>query len=211
MDYYRTYAQPGDLSYSFSHGGCRVLMLDALRGGVLWGTLQADEGAFPVGSAQYAWLEQGLMSAFQAGETTFVGLHHPIFIDPSMYSSTAPTIRVDETVQPPSFGNLLPLLVKYDVQMAFGGHIHVYEHCVYKDIDFVTTGATGFELYRPEGTVNGYRVRAEARHHYCRVRVSAEDIVLKAVDVEGEVFDCIERRRKRREGFCRIGKRVKAI
>ena len=195
-DSYKTYARPGNTSYTFVHRRCRFFMLDTFQDGSLSETRKADEGEFRSESVQYRWLEQGLRSASVDGETAFVGLHHPVFMATSLYFSTSPTIRADETVSPHTFGNLLPLLVRYDVQMTFGGHIHVYEHCVHRDIDLITTGATGFELFCPEETANAYRVRAEARHHYCRVQVLADRVVLEAVDVDGEVFDRIERRRK---------------
>lgn len=196
IEHYKAYAHSGDTYYSFNHKGCRFFMLDTFLEGPLSETRKADEGAFQVGHTQYSWLERGLMSASQEDETVFVALHHPVFMAMSLYFSTSPMIRVDDTIWPPTFGNLVPLLMKYNVQMAFGGHIHVYEHCIHSEIDFITTGATGFELFRPEGTVNGYRVRAEARHHYCRIQVWRERIILEAIDIEGEVFDRIERRRK---------------
>lgn len=195
-EHYRAYGHSGETSYRFAHGGCRFVMLDTFLDGDLSETRKADEGTFLQGSDQYRWLEETLQAARRDGEAIFVGLHHPIFMATSLYFSTSPTIRADETVEPHTLGNLLPLLAQYDAQMVFGGHIHVYEHCVYRAIDFVTTGAAGFELFRPEETINGYRVRAEARYHYCRVAVSASQVVLEAVDIEGMVFDRIERRRK---------------
>jgi len=160
--------------------------LDTVLEATLYGK---EQGAFKAGSPQYIWLEETLKKAKDTNKEIFVFAHHPIFMPTNIYFSTSPDIRVDISVFPSTNGNLLPLLERYEITMYFAGHVHAYEHSVYKGIDVITTGATSFELWRMRGTVNVHRVKAAECYHYCKVRVSPPLILFSAVDEDGVVFD----------------------
>lgn len=172
--------------HSFERGKCCFVFLDTILEAAI---PNKEQGAFKVGSVQYIWLEETLEKAKGENREIFVFAHHPIFMPEEIYPSTSPDIRADVSAFPPNLGNLLLLLTRYEITMYFAGHIHAYEHCAYKDVHFITTGATSLEPLEIMGMANPYRVRAAERYHYCRVSVAPSLIHFSAVDEDGLVFD----------------------
>jgi len=172
--------------YSFKHGKCCFVFLDTVLEAAI---LNREQGAFGIGNTQYVWLEETLEQAKSKNMEVFVFAHHPIFMPEKIYPSTSPDIRADISAFPPNLGNLLPLLTKYRITMYFAGHIHSYEHYIYKEIHFITTGATSLEPLKTMNMKSVHRVGAAARYHYCRVRVAPSHILFSAVDEAGLVFD----------------------
>jgi len=175
-----------DTYYSLEHGRCCFVCLDTVLEATISGK---EQGAFKLRSPQYVWLEETLRKAKYTNKEIFVFAHHPIFMPTNIYFSTSPDIRADISALPSTRGNLLPLLERYEITMYFAGHVHAYEHSVYKGIDFITTGATSFEPWKIKGTVNLHRVKAAECYHYCKVSVSPSLILFSAVDEDGVVFD----------------------
>ncbi len=152
--------------YSFDFGNAHFTVLDT-------------ETKFGPGSAQYAWLEQDLASARQ--EWKFVMFHRPVC------SSGAHGGQEN-----PALGQYLaPLFEKYDVDVVFNGHDHIYERSYRNGVYYIVAGGGGAPLYEVDQTPNPYQQRAAKRYHFCTVEISWKVAILQARDAEGRVFDTV--------------------
>ena len=177
---------PGDPTYhSLTRGGCRLLLLDTIMcsGEPLAG------GALPSNSSQLAWLRSELHDARVRDEPSFVFAHHPIFMPAQMYYSTSPTIRVDESSNATSLGNLLPVLLQGGAHTFFAGHIHLYERSRYREMNFVTSGAAGCPFPNLGDGGNGFSILRRKTNHLCRIELHGDAVRCQAVDERSEVID----------------------
>ena len=152
-----------------------------------------ERGGCDPNGEQYSWLVGHLERAKNGNKKTVLFHHHPIFLPTNVYFCTSSTIKVDQTKSPPTLGVLLPLLIRHPPEIVFSGHLHTYERCSYSGIDFVTTGASSYDLWKMEGTVNSFRVIAEEKYHYCRVDVSPSGISVRVIDEDGIEIDSWQR------------------
>jgi len=152
-------------------------------------THSKEQGSLRTDSAQYTWLKETLKSARRDHRNIFVFAHHPILMPTNTYFTTSPDIRLDALTEPPTLGNLFPLLEEYGVSAYFAGHIHAYEHSEFHGITFVTSGATSYELWPIETSDNSFRVVSRERYHYLKVTISASRMSVAAIDEKGTVLD----------------------
>ncbi|GAB4328599.1 MAG: hypothetical protein Kow0069_35850 [Promethearchaeota archaeon] len=151
--------------YSFTYAECAFIVLDNSR--YKPGYLSPD---------RLAWLENELREAAATARWTFVAFHVPPFasqFDFPYYQAT-----------------LAPLLEKYNVTAAFSGHLHFYEHLRVNGVHYFVNGGGG-------GDLNGVHVvkpyskshELSRQHHYLRVRVESNRVVVTALSVANQTLD----------------------
>ena len=182
----RLFRTTGSRTYlSLRRGGCRFLLLDT----VLCSEEPWEQGALPANSPQLAWLSSELHHARVHDEPSFVFAHHPIFMPARIYGSTSPTIRVDEGGHGVSSGNLLPVLLQGSAHTFFAGHLHFYERSRYRAMNFVTSGATGYEFPNLGDGGNGCSVLRAETNHLCRIELCGDVVRCQAIDERSEAID----------------------
>ncbi len=142
--------------------------------------LDVESSAFGGGSEQYAWLERTLAGA--AEKWKFVFFHEP------PYSASNPN-RLVRMI-------LCPLFERYDVDIVFSGHEHLYER-TWPIRDFLP-GGPGI-VYVTEGGGGGSPLSTfvadpetafvASKHGYVVVRVDGDTLALQAHDENGVVLD----------------------
>ena len=158
--------------YSFDVGNAHVVVLDS------------NESTTP-GSAQYAFLDQDLRAS--AATWKFVAFHHTIYSSGTRHGSDLP-IRA----------SLVPLFDAHAVDVVFMGHEHNYERTqplragavvpAGAGTVYVTTGGGGKELY-PLGPLTPMTAHAESVHHFVRVTVDGDMLVMDMVQSDGTIGD----------------------
>ncbi len=149
--------------YTQDWGNLRILTVDA--------GIECREGC-----DQFSFAERALAEGAQKGMLMMVQLHFP------PYSSGAH--GSNKAVQKP----ITDLARRYGVELVLTGHDHDYERT--KTLDgttFVVTGSAG----APVRPVAPHRFTAHARTepHYVLFDVQGEQITLRAINLQGEVFD----------------------
>jgi predicted phosphodiesterase len=158
--------------FAFTYGGVRFIGLNTKK------------GSYSPGSPQYKWL-QGEFQSPEYNNATWhvVYLHHP------PYSATT-THGDDAKVKQ----YLVPLFEKYDVDVVFAGHSHVYERYFRNGIYYIVTGGGGAPLHTlANNTVEPIRQVGVPDYHHCVIDVDVPNssFSLKAYYNNGVVFDTI--------------------
>ena len=86
----------------------------------------------------------------------------------------------------------VPVLERHGVVLVLNGHDHAYQRFVSRrGVTYVVTGGGGRDLYRLRpGCLDEPDPQAAAvRHHFVAVEVRAHSLTLRAVGVDGTVFD----------------------
>ena len=187
-EFFRTSGEP---TYrSLTRGGCRFLLLDTiLYSGEPW-----EQGALPLDSSQLRWLTRELRDARVRDEPSFVFAHHPIFMPVQVYHTTSPTIRADASGDGISPGNLLPVLLQGCAHTFFAGHLHLYERSRHRGMNFVTSGATGYEFPGLGDGGNRLSILRRETNHLCRIELRGDVVRCQAVDERSAVIDEWEER-----------------
>ena len=138
------------------------------------------------GSPQYEWLSAEMRSSdFMQAYWRIILCHQPPYTCANVHPE-------DPAVQ----AYLVPLFEQYGVHMVFSGHNHVYELYSQNGITYIVTGGGGSSFYELlEDTVPPIReFGASFLYHYCIVDVDVPNhcLRMKAVDVDGQVFDSFE-------------------
>ena len=81
---------------------------------------------------------------------------------------------------------LVPLLRRYQVDLYFSGHDHIYQRFL-GDFVQVTSGGGGKELYVLED--HPLLAKAQREHHFCLVEVSGPELTLQAIGNDSGVMD----------------------
>lgn len=122
---------------------------------------------------QQAWLEATLQAP---ARWKVVYFHHPAYSS-AEYGDT-PSVQ----------SKWVPLFEKYGVDLVLNGHAHGYERTVpINGVTYIVTGGGGAPLY-PVGR-NERTVLSSSTYEFVSVDVTAEAIMLKALDAAGEVID----------------------
>lgn len=167
--------------YTYTYGNAQFFSLDTNK---------------PVGpdSEQYKWLEAEL--AKSTAKWKFSYHHHPVYSsDENDYGDTykGPSANGDLKVRP-----LEQLYEKYNVDIVFNGHIHVYERSfpirdskvVEKNgVIHITSGGGGGGLEASTPSRTWFQKRFYAGHHVCYVTINGGSLELQAFDLEGRLFD----------------------
>jgi acid phosphatase type 7 len=156
-------------------GGLRYMVHD-------WGHLRAlviDVGVeFRQGSAQYAFAEHVLREGAERGMLMAILLHNPA------YSSGAHGSDLD--VQEVIGG----LASRYGVELVVSGHDHDYERTIpIAGVTYLVSGSAGAPIrpVRPRW----FTAEARTEPHYILVDAEASQLVVRAVNLRGEVFDSV--------------------
>jgi predicted phosphodiesterase len=175
--YHRFFALPGPPSvadheryYAFRYGNAEFIALDSNQS-------HHHE--------QARWLQQTLSAAAidPSIRHLFVYFHHPPFSNGPECGSA-----VEQ-------GAWVPLFERYQVRAVFAGHEHAYQHMERGGVRYFVTGGGGAPLYGQSQHCPRYD-RAALRvyrpeHHYLRVRVAADQVVLDAIAADGSLMETV--------------------
>lgn len=183
--YYDYFSLPHpEYYYTFTFGNAQFFMLDSNKD-------------FSPGSEQYQWLERELGSS--QAEWKFACHHHPCFSsDSDDYGDTmkGPSLWGDSNAR-----KLVDLYERFGIDVAFNGHIHVYERTwpIYrmkidpeKGVRYITSGGGGGGLEKAAPQRTWFSLHFNPAHHFCYVTIHHKTIQFKAYDVEGRLFDVFE-------------------
>lgn len=187
--YYDYFSMPKpEYYYTFKYGNSQFFMLDSNKS-------LAPE------SEQYKWLEKEL--AASKATWKFTCHHHPCF-------SSENDDYGDHTkgLKGTKFGygdancrKVVPLYEKYGVDIAFNGHIHVYERTwpifemsinQKKGVRYITSGGGGGGLEQAAPQRTWFNLHFNSVFHYCYAAIADRTIVFKAYDIDGRLFDTFE-------------------
>ncbi len=153
----------GQAYYSWNLGPAQFFVLDS-------------EQRLDGGSAQQAWLSAEL--AKSDAKYKVLQMHRPM-----VSSSAGSNGRA-------MYGSLGPLLAQHGVQLVLQGHDHAYERS--KELDgttFVVGGGGGAAVYDHRGALPEHTQVRSSRHHHLQLSFDDTQMVLRAVDDRGRVFD----------------------
>lgn len=188
--YYDYFALPKpEYFYTFKYGNSQFFMIDSNK---------------PLGpdSEQYQWLEKELTASRATWK--FTCHHHPCFSsDVDDYGNHLTGEYKD---QQPAWGDrnaqqIVPLYEKHGVDIAFNGHIHVYERTwpllrmtinQQKGVRYVTSGGGGGGLEDPAPQKSWFSLHVKKAHHFCYATIHDRTIQFKAYDIEDRLFDTFE-------------------
>ena len=166
--------------YSFDHLGWHFVILDSVR------VVGRDWDA-QIDDVQLTWLRDDLARVGRAVPIV-VATHVPLLssvlplFPPSLHVVDGPKFRI------PNAANVLDLLWNYDVRAVLQGHSHLPERVLYRNTQFITSGAVcgmwwrGPFLGNPEGfgliEVDSGRLSWQYRHSGHRAPASATHVPL---------------------------------
>jgi len=187
--YYDYFSLPQpEYYYTFKYGNAQFFMIDTNK---------------PVHSEteQYKWLEQELSRSKATWK--FTCHHHPCFSsDEDDYGNhNKGDYKQKPTWGDPNAQKLIPLYERYGVDIAFNGHIHVYERTwpIYqmsinqqKGVRYLTSGGGGGGLEQAAPQRTWFNHHFKRVHHYCYAVIHDRTIQFKAYDVDDKLFDTFE-------------------
>jgi acid phosphatase type 7 len=156
--------------YAFSYADARFLVLDS------------NSHSFSL-TDQTAWIDHELAAARQDKHIKhiFVVMHHP------PYSISLHRGHRDLRER------WTPLFEQYDVSAVFSGHDHVYERAEKNGIHYFVSGGGGAPLYprspKAQDIDKDAVLRFERAYHYLRVNVSASQVEVSAIRVDGTLIE----------------------
>ena len=182
--YYKYFSLPKpEYHYSYTYGNAEFFVLDT----------NTKRDLKPDGE-QYKWLEKALAASTAKWKVCYH--HHPAYSsDSDDYGNTwkAPTTAGDVRVR-----DFVTLYEKYNVDVAFNGHIHLYERTwpvrggrvdQKAGVVYVTSGGGGGSLEDFSPTPAFFKRQGLVDYHYCYVTVQDGTFNLKAFDQENRLFD----------------------
>jgi hypothetical protein len=82
----------------------------------------------------------------------------------------------------------VPLFEASNVRLVLSGHDHNYERLSKNGITYVVSGGGSTVLY-PMGVQQAHSIYFANRTHFAFLEIGAEEILLNAIGVDGEIFD----------------------
>jgi len=187
--YYDYFALPKpEYYYTFHYGNAQFFMLDTNR-------------PLKPGSEQYVWLEKEL--AASKATWKIAAHHHPCFSsDEDDYGDHVKGKSIGiYGYGHPNAKQAIALYEKYGVDVVFNGHIHVYERTwpilnmainLKKGVRYITSGGGGGHLESPAPQRTWFSLHVNKAYHYCHTVVFDRNLVFKAYEIEGRLFDTFE-------------------
>lgn len=182
--YYKYFALPKpEYYYTYTYGNAQFFVLDT----------NGKRNLKPDGE-QYKWLEKELAASTAKWKVCYH--HHPVYSsDEDDYGNTW---KGGTTAGDVRTRDLVKLYEKYNVDVVFNGHIHVYERTwpirdgkvdQKNGIVHVTSGGGGGGLEQFAPTPAFFKKEFLSDFHYCYVTVHNGTFELKAFDKDGRLFD----------------------
>ncbi|MCI0701047.1 MAG: metallophosphoesterase, partial [Planctomycetia bacterium] len=182
--YYKYFSLPEkEYYYKFTYGNAEFFVLDT----------NTRRDLTPKGE-QYKWLEKQLAASTAKWKICYH--HHPAYSsDSDDYGNTwkGPTAAGDVRVR-----NFVTLYEKYNVDVIFNGHIHLYERTwpiregkvdQKTGITHITSGGGGGRLEDFSPTPAFFKHQGLVDYHFCYVTIHHGTFNLKAFDHNGNLFD----------------------
>lgn len=177
-------APPPEYYYTFKYGNAQFFMIDSNRD-------------LKEGSEQYDWLEWELA---KSDATWKIAIHHhpPYSSDSDDHGNTATSLS---TLGVSNVRNLVPLYEKYGLDFCLFGHIHLYERSwpireeminLKKGIIYINSGGAGGGLEAFAPTRSWFTSELENTHHYCTFSIFDKNLIFKAIDHDGRLFDTFQ-------------------
>jgi hypothetical protein len=121
------------------------------------------------------------LQAHQSATWRFVNGHHP--------PMTAVTARQNDN---PHMVALMPMFEKYNVQAAFFGHDHNYQHYLRNGIHYFVSGGGGAPLYDVDKPPAGITQKVASIENFITIEVRGALARIKATAIDGSVLDSAE-------------------
>ncbi len=169
--------------YTFNYGNAQFFMIDTNR--------DVKEG-----SEQYDWLEWEL--AQSTAKWKFVIHHHPPYS--SEENDHGDSFKGAST-QGTHARNLVPLYEAYGVDFCLFGHTHLYERSwpimeekinLKNGVIYINSGGAGGGLEDFDPVRSWFTQELQTGHHYCTFAVFEDNLIFKAIDQNGSVFDMFQ-------------------
>jgi predicted MPP superfamily phosphohydrolase len=158
----------------FNMGGSNYYIIS--RGNGLVDIFVIDSTAYDAGQAN--WLENSLRAS--RARWKIAAMHHPLYSSGKKHGSD-PRLRA----------KLEPLLTRYNVQVVFAGHDHVYERTLpQKGIQHFITGAGG-KMRRGDIDIKS-QIRAasyDEDNSFMIIEVDEDEMAFKSISENGDVVD----------------------
>jgi acid phosphatase type 7 len=174
--------------YTFTYGNAQFFMIDSNK------SLKPD-------SEQYVWLEKQLKQSKATWK--FTCHHHPCFSsDENDYGDHVKgEYKRPATWGDPNAQQLVPLYEKYGIDIAFNGHVHIYERTwpimqmainQQRGVRYITSGGGGGGLEDAAPQRTWFMHHFKRAYHYCTATIHDRTIQFKAYDIEDRLFDTFE-------------------
>lgn len=177
-------APPPEYYYTFKYGNTQFFMIDSNRD-------------LKEGSEQYNWLEWELA---KSSATWKIAIHHhpPYSSDSDDHGNTAFSLS---TLGVANVRNLTPLYERYKLDFCLFGHTHLYERSwpiledrinIKNGVTYINSGGAGGGLEAFAPTRSWFTSELENTHHYCTFSIFENQLIFKAIDHEGRLFDTFQ-------------------
>jgi len=130
-------------------------------------------------SEQYAWLRNELSNA-SGYDYRIVIFHHPIY-------NVGLHIPDEKNIEP----FLVPLFIKYDVDLVISGHDHNYQRFFVDGIYYIITGGGGAPLYGQTTSDTNNQVFKKT-YHYCLININSDRLTFTTYDIDKNIIDQFE-------------------
>lgn len=177
-------APPPEYYYTFKYGNTQFFMIDSNRD-------------LKEGSEQYNWLEWELS---KSTATWKIAMHHhpPYSSDSNDHGNTAYSLS---TLGVANVRNLVPLYERFGLDFCLFGHTHLYERSwpvlddrinIKNGVTYINSGGAGGGLEDFAPTRSWFTSELENTHHYCTFSIFKNQLIFKALDHEGRLFDTFQ-------------------
>ena len=192
-NYYDFFSMPGENPYySFTVGDALFIVLDF--DGPYYSTpaYLSDENEdyfWSNISKQYfdkqkEWLENILTVNKEAG-FIFVAFH------PTWYSVKKSRLKEAE-LNRKLWGDVFE---RHHVNVVLNGHDHYYHHAAHGGVDYIVSAGGGAPLY-DNSAIQPETVLTKKIEHYLTIEVKKDEAVIKAIDINGKLFETIVTKRR---------------
>jgi len=154
--------------FSFTHGQAQFISLNIYE-------------PFDPGSVQYRWLAHML----ETNRFPFIIVAaHPSPLSGSAHAHDGDVRNLRKYI--------VPLLARYNVNLVFGGHDHVYDRSMYENTMFVISAGAGAPKYSPKTFLNPFSLVSTACLHYAICSVSPEKLSCTVYLQDDTILDAFE-------------------
>lgn len=190
--YYQYMVAPApEYYYTFKYGNAQFFMIDSNRD-------------LKEGSEQFNWLEWELA---KSTATWKIAVHHhpPYSSDSDDHGNTSQALSTLGT----DARNLVPLYERYGLDFCLFGHTHLYERSwplkenrinMKDGVVYINSGGAGGGLEEFAPTRSWFTMDLQIVHHYCTFAIFENNLVFKAIDHEGRLFDTFQMQKDAAKG-----------